>query len=166
MALDISDPLSINAHIGTEIGRSDWITLSQQEIDAFGHLTRDVDAMHMDPDWAKAHSPFGTTIVYGFQTVAMMTSMVNQILPRGTREAFKLNYGFDRLRLVAPIGVGVRFRGVARMKSVADRGENRHLITVELTIAIEAKAKPAAVADWLFMVVNGEADQRRPALAQ
>lgn len=165
MLIDLSDRTSLQHNLGQEIGRSSWHALDQTEIDTFGRLTRDVDAMHMDPAWARDHSPFGVTIVYGFQTISMMTAMINEILRRGSREAYKLNYGFDRVRLMSPVEVGKPFRGIARLKKVEDRGPGRSLVTIEMTIEIEGKEKPAAVADWLFMVVNGEETDRRPEMS-
>lgn len=165
MSIDLSDRISLQQHIGQEIGRSSWHPISQEDIDTFGRLTRDEDAMHMDPDWAREHSPFGVTIVYGFQTISMMTAMINEILSRGSEEAYKLNYGFDRLRLMAPVSVGAPIRGVARLKKIEDRGPDRFLVTIEMTVEIENQKKPAAVADWLFMVVNGEEEERRPEMA-
>lgn len=165
MSIDLSDRVSLQQHIGQEIGRSSWYPISQAEIDTFGRLTRDTDAMHMDPVWASEHSPFGVTIVYGFQTISMMTSMINEILSRGSEEAYKLNYGFDRVRLMAPVPVGAPIRGVARLKKIDNRGRGRFLVTIEMTVEIKDKEKPAAVADWLFMVVNGAEEDRRPEMA-
>ncbi len=165
MLIDLSDRASLQQHLGQEIGRSSWHAIEQAEIDAFGHLTKDVDAMHMDPEWARDHSPFGVTIVYGFQTLSMLTAMINEILQRGSEEAYKLNYGFNRVRLMSPVVVGTPIRGIARLKEIDDRGADRFLVTIEMTVEIRGQDKPALVADWLFMVVNGEETKRRPSMA-
>lgn len=165
MFIDLSDRTSLSQQLGQTIGQSSWHVIDQEDIDAFGRLTKDLDAMHMDPDWARDHSPFGTTIVYGFQTLAMLTAMVNEILQRGSEEAYKLNYGFNRVRLMSPVAVGTPIRGIARLKEIEDRGPDRFLVTIEMTVEIEAQEKPALVADWLFMVVNGNESERRPAMA-
>ncbi|WP_416797621.1 MaoC/PaaZ C-terminal domain-containing protein [Ciceribacter azotifigens] len=165
MRIDLSDRTSLQKHLGEEIGRSGWYVIDQMDIDAFGRLTKDVDAMHMDPGWAREHSPYGVTIVYGFQTISMMTAMINEILKRGSTEAYKLNYGFDRVRLMAPVPAGSSIRGIAKLKKTEDRGEGRFLVTIEMTVEVDGKEKPAAVADWLFMVVNGDESERRPQMA-
>lgn len=116
----------------------------------------------MDPAWAEKNSPYGSTIAYGFQTLSMMTAMLNDLMPRGSREAYKINYGFDRIRLMSPVRAGRRIRGVARLQSVRPRTEDQHIITVAVTIEIEGEDRPAAVCEWLFMVVNAEAEARRP----
>lgn len=139
--------------------------MPQADIDAFGELTKDRDAMHMDPDWAAENSPFGGTITYGFQTLAMMTAMVNDIMPRGSREAYKINYGFDRVRLMSPVHANSRIRGHATLKSVRPKTADSHIVTVELTVEIEGEERPAVVCEWLFLIGNAEAGARRPDMA-
>ena len=160
--IDFSDCSALQEAVGSSLGLSEWFEIPQSDIDAFGVLTQDRDAMHMDTDWAARNSPFGGTIAYGFQTISMMTAMVNDILPRGSREAYKVNYGFDHMRLMSPVHAGARIRGVAQLKSVRSRNENSHIITVAFTVEIDGKKKPAVVCDWLFIVTNSEADARRP----
>ena len=161
-ALDLSDFGGLQNMLDTQLGVSEWYLMSQTDIDAFGELTKDRDAMHMDPDWARQSSPYGGTIAYGFQTLSMMTAMINDILPRGSREAYKINYGFDRIRLVAPVHAGKRIRGKAHLKGLRPRDDNSHIVTVELTVEIENEHRPAVVCEWLFIVGNGDEKARRP----
>lgn len=160
--LDFSDLEQLQQSIGASLGRSRWFEIPQKDIDAFGELTKDRDAMHMDRDWAAKNSPFGSTIAYGFQTLSMMTAMVNDILPRGSREAYKINYGFDHVRLMAPVRAGKRIRGAATLRSVRPRADDSHIVTIELEVEIEGEARPAVVCKWLFLVGNDEAEARRP----
>jgi len=160
--LDFSDINALHQAVGSSIGASQWFQIEQHDIDAFGTLTKDPDAMHMDPVWAGQNSPYGSTIAYGFQTLSMMTAMLNDLLPRGSSEAYKINYGFDRVRLMSPVRVGKRIRGVAHLKGVRPRGADQHIITVAMNVEIEGEDRPAAVCDWLFMVVNAESEARRP----
>ena len=162
MALDLSDFGALQGKLNTQLGVSNWFTIAQADIDAFGELTKDRDAMHMDPDWARHSSPYGGTIAYGFQTLSMMTAMINDILPRGSREAYKINYGFDRIRLMAPVHAGKRIRGRADLKGLRHRDDSSHIVTVELTVEIEDEQRPAAVCEWLFVVGNGDEKMRRP----
>lgn len=138
---------------GREIGRSRWFAIDQARIDGFGALTDDIDPMHMDAGWCREHSPYGQPIAYGFLSMSMLTAMFNDVVPRTEEEAHKLNYGFDRLRLLSPVRSGRRLRGAFRMKSVEPRGAGQHRICVEATVEIEGEAKPALVADWIFIVV-------------
>ena len=58
---------------GTELGSSDWYTVTQDDINTFATLTKDEDPYHVDPDWAKLNSPLSTTISFGFLTLSMLT---------------------------------------------------------------------------------------------
>lgn len=48
--------------VGTEIGVSDWITVTQDTIDKFAEATGDYQYIHVDPVRAAAETPFGGTI--------------------------------------------------------------------------------------------------------
>lgn len=160
--IDLSNYDALQAALGADLGVSRWIEIPQDDIDAFGNLTQDRDAMHMDPDWARENSPYGGTIAYGFQTLSMMTAMVNDTLPRGSQEAYKLNYGFDRVRLMSPVRAGKRIRGHAVLKQLRKRDQTSHIITIEFTVQIEGEDRPAVVCDWLFVVRNADEQARRP----
>lgn len=161
-AVDLSDFAMLEGSGGLSLGVSRWFDITQSDIDMFGEVTHDRDAMHMDPAWAAEHSPYGTTIAYGFQTLSMLTAMLNDMVPRGTREAYKINYGFDRIRLMAPVPAGSRIRGTAVLRAVRLRDADSHVVTAEITVEIEGAERPALVADWLFLVVNAERGKRRP----
>jgi len=125
MRIDLSDRTSLKKHLGEEIGRSGWYVIDQMDIDAFGRLTKDVDAMHMDPGWAREHSPYGVTIVYGFQTISMMTAMINEILKRGSTEAQQFELRLRPGESQGAVSAGSSIRGIAKHKKTADRGEGR-----------------------------------------
>lgn len=139
------------SRVGGEIGVSRWIEIGQQRITDFGRITDDPDRMHIDPDWAAQHSPFGQTIAFGFLTVSMLTTMVNEIIARPGDEVSTLNYGFDRLRLLSPVLVGSRIRGRFVLKDIALRSPTQFRTVYTVTVEIEGQAKPALVADWLFV---------------
>lgn len=166
MSIDISDISSLSASIGEPLGVSRWFTINQESINAFGTATQDLEAMHMDPKWSKLHSPFGTTIAYGFQTVSMLTAMINDILPRGSEEAFKLNYGFDRVRLMSPVKEGARIRGKAWLKDLRPRKAGSTIVSIDVEVEIENEEKPALVATWLFLIANDIDGRRRPPIRE
>jgi len=151
---DLSDPEQVRAALGDPIGPSSWFLIDQDRIDCFGRNTDDVADFHMNPDWARRHSPFGQTVAYGFQTLSMMTAMMNESMPRGSREIYKLNYGFDRVRLIAPVPSGARIRGGGHFADIRIRDEDSHLITVDMKVEVEGVEQPAVIAKWLFMVAN------------
>jgi acyl dehydratase len=147
-------------YLDKEIGVSRWIDVTQQRITEFGHVTEDPDRMHIDPEWAAVHSPFGKTFAFGFLTVALLTRMVNDIVARPTDELSTLNYGFDRLRMLSPVLVDSRIRGHLVLKALSLRSPTQFRAVYAVTVEVEGSAKPALVADWLS--VTNVANVRQP----
>jgi acyl dehydratase len=151
------DDRNVLDSIGKEIGTSSWIPVTQDLITAFGLATKDPDPAHIDPAWAGQHSPFGTTIAFGFLTVSLLTVMLNEIVARPNDEVSTLNYGFDRLRLLSPVRVDSRIRGRFVLKDLELRAPTQFKVTYGVTIDIEHEDKPALVADWLCITNVGSA---------
>jgi len=74
---------------------------------------------------------------------------VVRVLDLHPRRHGRLNYGFDRIRLIAPVPAGSRIRGHFVLKEVVDRGPHEIMARTEVTVEIEGGGKPALVADWL-----------------
>ena len=145
----------IRAFYGGDERVSDWFTVEQSLINKFGEATCDSDWMHTDPERARREGPFGGTIAFGFWTVAMMTYFARQTMGRDYPEGaqYGLNYGFDRVRLMAPVPVGSRIRNRARLIDVENRGGGRYLIKTSNSIEVEGVDKPAMIAEWLVLLV-------------
>ena len=141
----------IRAQIGKEIGLSSWLIVNQQRIDAFAEATEDRQFIHTDPAGA-AQTPFGGTIAHGFLTLSLLSRMGAEamLIPEGVKMA--VNYGFDRVRFLAPVKAGKRVRGRFTLDSVEEKAPGqvlmRHLVTVE----IEGEDKPALTAVWLGLI--------------
>ncbi|HEV7353498.1 MAG TPA: MaoC family dehydratase [Brevundimonas sp.] len=136
--------------IGQEVGVSRWITVDQARIDAFADITEDRQFIHIDPEAAKA-TPFGGTIAHGFLTLSLASAMSYDAVPPLERVVMGVNYGFDKLRFLAPVPAGSRVRGRFRLLSAEDKGGGRWLLKHELTVEIEGGDKPALIAEWLGM---------------
>ena len=134
---------------------SRWFLLDQARIDAFAAATEDRQFIHVDPVAAKA-TPFGGTIAHGFLTLAMLAAMADDALPPVAGRALSVNYGFDRVRFVAPVRAGARVRGVFALAEAKRRSPRQWLIRYDATIEIEGADKPALVAQWLTMLAEGE----------
>ncbi len=139
---------ALRARVGVEIGVSDWLTIGQDRIDAFADLCGDHQFIHVDPERAAA-TPFGGTIAHGFLTLSLLTWFAMGVRPRieGTRHS--VNYGFDRLRFVAPVPAGSRVRGRFRLTSLEEREPGEVTQHYEVTVEIEGGGRPALVADWI-----------------
>src|SRR5215813_13290947 len=102
----------MQALVGQEVGPSEWRTVTQADIDSFAELSRDHQWIHVDPERAKAESPFGTTIAHGNLTLAMVDGFRFELIS-STGFALGVNYGWNKIRFPAPVPVDSRVRGRA-----------------------------------------------------
>ena len=149
-SMHLYTPDELKGRIGQEIGVSEWVEITQDMIDRFANLTDDHQFIHVDPQ-AAANTPFGGTIAHGFLILSMISKMAQaaQFLLKGVRMG--MNYGFDRVRLMAPVRSGKRIRGRFVLKDLVERSPGQWLSTMAVTVEIEGESKPAIVADWLGM---------------
>ena len=137
--------------VGTEVGVSEWIDVPQSRIDMFADATDDHQFIHVDPVLA-AETPFGGTIAHGFLTVGMLSAMHASSVPKLREENFGINYGFNKIRFMAPVPSGGRIRGRFLLKEARLRGPGRMMTTFDVTIEVEGAKKPALTATWLTII--------------
>jgi acyl dehydratase len=138
--------------VGTEIGVSRWFLIDQKRIDAFADCTEDWQFIHIDPEAAKA-TPFKSTIAHGFLTASMLSAFAYDAVPKVAGVAMGVNYGFEKLRFVAPVRAGRRLRGRFKLESLTPRSEREWQSRKIVTVEIEGEDKPALVAEWLSLYV-------------
>ncbi|MBL0947925.1 MaoC family dehydratase [Brevundimonas sp.] len=148
----MTKPSDLQSLIGTEVGVSRWIEVDQARIDAFAKITEDEQFIHVDPEAAKA-TPFGGTIAHGFLTLSLASAMSYDAVAPLEGVVMGVNYGFDKLRFLAPVPAGSKIRGRFKLLSAEDKGGGRWLLKHELTVEIESGDKPALIAEWLGMQV-------------
>ena len=148
----MTKPGDLQSLIGTEVGVSRWIEVDQARIDAFAKITEDEQFIHVDPEAAKA-TPFGGTIAHGFLTLSLASSMSYDAVAPLEGVVMGVNYGFDKLRFLAPVPAGSKIRGRFKLLSAEDKGGGRWLLKHELTVEIDGAEKPALIAEWLGMQV-------------
>ena len=141
----------IKTHVGKEIGVSDWFELDQKRINAFADLTEDHMFLHVNPEAAKA-TPFGGTIAHGLLTLSMMPVMAYQAMPGVSGTKMGVNYGYNKVRFMAPVKSGKRIRGRFGVKAVEPQSGGRMQVVHDVTIEIEGESKPALAAEWITMV--------------
>jgi acyl dehydratase len=143
---------ALTGRVGTEIGVSEWITITQPMIDAFADVTGDHYFLHIDPERTAA-LPFKGTIAHGFLTLSLLSMMSYQVCPRIEGTRYPLNYGFNRLRFVTPVPVGARVRGRFVLHSAEVISPDQRQALYEVAVEIEGAAKPALVAEWLTRAI-------------
>ena len=140
--------------VGSEIGVSEWFTVTQDRIDAFADATLDHQFIHVDPDRAAAESPFGVTIAHGFLTLSLLPHLGSgvKLLPEGTR--VEVNYGTDKVRFLAPVPVDSRIRARVALADVTERRPGQYLIKRAITVEIKGGDRPALVAESLTLAIT------------
>jgi acyl dehydratase len=136
---------------GQRVGESAWRTVTQALVDEFAQVIDDHQWIHVDPERAKRESPLGTTIAHGFLTLSLLSSLIAEVVSM-QHARFGLNYGFERVRFVAPVPVGSEIRGTFAIEDVrpVDGGAQ---ITWRAEVEIRHALKPALSALWLTRVV-------------
>ncbi len=151
---DIDQALAtFQEQMNQEVGVSNWILIDQKMIDAFGDITHDDQWIHTDPTRAAAETPFGGTIAHGFLTLSLASRFVYECFTPPKGQVMGINYGFEKLRFLAPVRAGARVRGRFVLNKADKRSDTTILRETRLTIEIEGHEKPALVADWLGMMV-------------
>ncbi|MFT4002725.1 MAG: MaoC family dehydratase [Rhizobium sp.] len=133
---------------GTEIGVSDWITVDQTMIDTFADATLDHQFIHVDPERAKAETPYGGTIAHGFLTLSLLSAMNYSGLPKIREQTMGINYGFEQIRFMSPVKCGARVRGRFKLAETRLRGASMLMLTYDVTVEIENERKAALTATW------------------
>ncbi|MAT94936.1 MAG: nodulation protein NodN [Halioglobus sp.] len=154
MAVKVVPKEEMLDHIGTRFEPSEWIEIDQDRINTFADCTEDHQFIHVDEEAAKA-TPFGGTIAHGFLTLSLLSKMAegNGIVPENV--VMGLNYGFDKVRFLAPVRAGKRVRANTEIADITAKDGNRFLVKQAITVEIEGEETPALVAEWLTMVIAG-----------
>jgi acyl dehydratase len=138
----------IQARVGSEIGVSGWLLIDQAAIDAFADVTQDHQFIHTDPE-AAAQTPFGGTIAHGFLTLSLLSRMAADVMLRPESVSMAVNYGFERVRFIAPVRSGSRVRGRFVLLGAHEKNPGQWQFVHQVTVEIEGGDKPALTADWI-----------------
>ncbi len=135
--------------VGTHLGYSDWIEITQERINLFAEATSDHQWIHVDPERA-ASGPFGTTIAHGYLTLSLAVPATEQLL-KVEGSQMGINYGANKVRFISPVPVGSRVRAGAAVAAVEDFGGGR-AVTLDVIFEIDGTEKPACVAQVIFRI--------------
>ena len=138
------NPAALLGAIGTRLGPTDWMEISQERVDQFAAATDDHQWIHVDVEAAKS-GPFGGTIAHGYLTMSLCASFLFQ-LAQVTNISMGINYGIDKARFIAPVRVGARIRAVGELVEATAVSGGVQAV-VRITVEIEGGDKPAAVID-------------------
>ena len=135
----------LSACVGQEVAVSDWITITQEQVNQFAEATGDHQWIHVDVERAKA-GPFGGPIAHGFLTLSLLPKFF-EVAIEVVESRMGVNYGMNRVRFMSPVPVGKRLRARMKLLSSEPIADNGFQMTWETTIELEGAAKPACVAE-------------------
>lgn len=128
-------------HIGQELGVSEYMTVTQEQINKFADATFDHQWIHVDEEKAKTEGAFGSTIAHGYLTLSLLAYMWDQIIQVENIKML-VNYGIESFRFNQPVLVNSRIRTRVVLKSVTNlRGISK--IQLNVTMEIEGNRKSA-----------------------
>lgn len=135
------------AYVGQEVAVSEWLTVTQEQINLFAQATGDHQWIHVDVDKAKT-GPFGTTIAHGFLTLSLIPKFF-QTAMHIEEMGMGVNYGLNRVRFTAPVPVGSRLRARLKLLECKPIERNGMQMTWEATIEREGSDRPVCIAETL-----------------
>ena len=138
---------ALQAKVGQQVHLSDWLTITQERINAFADATLDRQWIHVDVERAHRESPFGAPIAHGFLTLSLLSKFFGDAV-KVQQARMGVNYGLNKVRFPAPVPVGSRVRAHLKLAEATpiDGGLQ---IQWDVTIEREGSDKPVCVAESL-----------------
>ncbi|MBP1639283.1 MAG: acyl dehydratase [Bacteroidetes bacterium] len=145
----ISSYQDFEPYIGKELGVSDYLTITQEQINLFADATLDHQWIHVDEKKAKAESPYKATIAHGYLTVSLLPVLWAQIVDVQNTKLL-VNYGIEKLKFNQAVTVGSDVRVRATLVSAVNL---RGVIKAEIGVTMEIKDsnKPAFQGSVIFL---------------
>jgi acyl dehydratase len=147
MATTIGSIEEMKGLVGQHLGYSDYVTITQEQVNLFADATGDHQWIHVDPERAKS-GPFGGPIAHGYLTLSLVPVLLAQIVHVGG-VSMGVNYGANKVRFPAPVPVGSQVRAGATLASLEEIAGGAQ---IEMDVAIEVRdaPKPSCVAQVVF----------------
>ena len=137
----------LRACAGQEVAVTDWVSITQAQVNLFADATGDHQWIHVDPVKA-AHGPFGGPIAHGFLSLSLLPLFFEKAV-RIQGATMGVNYGLNKVRFPAPVPVGSRVRARVGVQAVEPVGPDSVQITWLVTVEREGGDKPVCVAESL-----------------
>ena len=138
----------VQSLVGQHLGYSNWVTITQEQVQQFADATGDQQWIHVDPERAAKESPFGGPIAHGYLTLSLLPSLIPQIVEI-TGFRMGVNYGTEKVRFPSPVPVGARVRAGAALEA-ATPFEGGIQMSLAVTVEVEGGTKPAMVATVVY----------------
>jgi acyl dehydratase len=148
MTTYLDEPADLLRLVGQRLGTTEWMKITQQQVDLFADATGDHQWIHTDPARA-AKGPFKGTIAHGYLTLSLSPVVISQALQIRESTA-ALNYGLNKVRFPAPVRVGSQIRATVSVMSAQQKTSGVESVFT-LTYEIDGERSPACVADVIVL---------------
>ncbi|MGW2661802.1 MaoC family dehydratase [Nocardia tengchongensis] len=148
MTTRLDVPADLIGLTGQQLGTTEWIEITQEQVDLFADATDDHQWIHTDPRRAAA-GPFGGTIAHGYLTLSLAPVAIADVLEIRDLTA-ALNYGLNKVRFPAPVPVGSKIRTTVTVNDVQQKTSGIEAV-FGLTYEIDGGSRPACVADVVVL---------------
>ncbi len=139
------------AAAGEDIGTSDWLTVTQEQINLFADATGDHQWIHVDPERA-ATGPFGTTIAHGYLTLSLLPVLLEQTYAV-ENVTMGMNYGANKVRFPAPVPVNSRLRAAAKLLEAKPIAIGTQFV-LQVAVEREGTEKPVCIAEVVYVMAG------------
>ena len=135
MTTIVDSPAELLDLVGTDLGATDWIEVTQERIGLFADATGDHQWIHVDVERSRAESPFGGPIAHGYLTLSLVNLFLPELLEvRGA--SLGVNVGLGQVRFPSPVPSGARVRGTG---VVVEAGEAKGGVRVVVRVSVEVE---------------------------
>jgi acyl dehydratase len=144
----VDQPADLLSLVGQSLGSTEWIEISQEQVNLFADATADHQWIYTDPARA-VNGPFKGPIVHGYLTLALAPMVISEVFEVRELTA-ALNYGVDKARFPAPLRVGSKVRVTVTLMRARQKTAGVEAVFT-LTYEIEGEPRPACVADVVVL---------------
>ncbi|MFI2205144.1 MaoC family dehydratase [Streptomyces sp. NPDC020192] len=148
MSLEANGLEELLALAGRDLGRTDWLEITQERVNTFADATDDHQWIHTDPQRAK-EGPFGGPIAHGYLTLSLIIPLFSDLL-HITGISMSVNYGLEKVRFPSPVPVGAKIRLHGVVDTVEEIKGNGVQMLLTFTVEAEGNAKPVCVAQAVY----------------
>lgn len=147
--IQITSLADFEQYTGKEIGVSDYLKITQEQINQFAQATLDHQWIHTDPQRCLTDSPFKATIAHGYLTLSLVPYLWGQIVEVSNLKML-INYGIEGLKFNQPVVVDHEVRLRVKLNTITNL---RGIAKAELGAVMEIKdnPKPAFTATILLL---------------
>lgn len=148
--IQIKSFADFESHVGQPMGASDYLTITQAQIDKFADATLDHQWIHLDAERAKKASPFKKTIAHGYLTVSLLPYFWDQVVSIENVK-MQVNYEIESLRFNEPVLVDSQVRLHVSLLSIKNlRGITKAQLKVKMEIKDTKKPAYEGVITFLY----------------